>query len=111
MTATQLPNITEVAQIQSRTVRTLMTSQMLGGIGVASGIAVGALMAAEISGSDALSGLASTSQVLGGALFTIPVAALMASRGRRVGLVTAYVIGAIGAVLAITATVIGSFAL
>ncbi len=111
VTAAQLPSIDEVADLQSRTVRTLMTSQMLGGIGVASGIAVGALMAAEISGIDALSGLASTSQVLGGALFTIPVAALMARRGRRVGLVTAYMIGAIGAVLAITATVIGSFAL
>ncbi len=111
MTATQLPTVTEVADIQSRTVRTLMTSQMLGGIGVASGIAVGALMAADISGSDSLSGLASTSQVLGGALFTIPVAALMASRGRRVGLVAAYIVGTVGAILAITATVIGSFAL
>lgn len=111
VTATHPPSVTEVADIQSRTVRTLMTSQMLGGIGVASGIAVGALMAAEVSGSDALSGLASTSQVLGGALFTIPVAALMAARGRRIGLVTAYVIGVIGALLAITATVIGSFML
>ncbi len=111
VTATQIPTATEVAHIQSRTVRTLMTSQMLGGIGVASGIAVGALMAADISGSDSLSGLASTSQVLGGALFTIPVAALMAARGRRVGLVAAYTVGTVGAVLAITATVIGSFAL
>lgn len=78
---------------------------------MASGIAVTALMAAEISGRDDLSGLANTSQVLGGALLTIPIAALMAARGRRVGLVTAYLIGTIGAALAVTAASIGSFSL
>ncbi len=107
----QIPSVSEVSRMQSRTVGTLMASQTMGGIGVASGIAVGALLAADISGSDALSGLASTSQVLGGALFTIPIAALMAAKGRRVGLATAYVVGLVGAVTAITATVIGSFVL
>lgn len=95
--------------MQTRTVGTLMSTQMLGGVGVASGIAVTALMAAEISGRDDLSGLANTAQVLGGALITIPVAALMAARGRRVGLVSAYLIGTVGAGLAITAAILGSF--
>ena len=99
----------DVAAVQGRTVLTLMGSQTLGGIGVASGIAVAAIVAAEVSGSDALSGLANTTQVLGGALFTVPVAALMATRGRRPGLVTAYLIGAVGALLAITAATVGSF--
>ncbi|WP_256839379.1 MFS transporter [Ornithinimicrobium faecis] len=99
----------EIHALQTRTVGTLMSSQVLGGVGVASGIAVAALMAAEISGRDDLSGLANTSQVLGGALITIPIAALMAARGRRVGLVTAYLIGTVGAALAITAAVLGSF--
>lgn len=98
-----------VETVQSRTVLTLMGSQTLGGIGVASGIAVAAIVAAETSGSDALSGLANTTQVLGGALFTVPIAALMATRGRRPGLVTAYLIGSVGAVLAITAATTGSF--
>ncbi|WP_281965744.1 MFS transporter [Serinicoccus marinus] len=97
------------AQLQSRTVLTLMGSQTLGGIGVASGIAVGAIVAADVSGRDALSGLATTTQVLGGALFTIPVAALMGRHGRRTGLSAAYVIGALGAALAITATATGTF--
>ncbi|WP_237767379.1 MFS transporter [Serinicoccus sp. CUA-874] len=97
------------AQLQSRTVLTLMGSQTLGGIGVASGIAVGAIVAADVSGRDALSGLATTTQVLGGALFTIPVAALMGRHGRRAGLSAAYVIGALGAALAITATATGTF--
>ena len=103
--------VPEVADLQTRTVQTLMGSQMLGGVGVASGIAVAALMAAEISGRDDLSGLANTSQVLGGALITIPIAALMAARGRRVGLATAYLIGTLGAGLAILAAVLGNFAL
>ncbi len=99
----------DVAAVQGRTVLTLMGSQTLGGIGVASGIAVAAIVAAEVSGSDALSGLANTTQVLGGALFTVPVATLMATRGRRPGLVAAYLIGAVGALLAITAATVGSF--
>lgn len=100
---------TELPGLQTRTVSTLMGSQVMGGVGVASGIAVAALMAAEISGRDDLSGLANTTQVLGGALMTIPVAALMAARGRRVGLVVAYLVGTVGAVLAITAAVVGNF--
>src|SRR5690606_7171997 len=75
----------EAAAAQRRTIPTLMGSQTLGGIGVASGIAVAAIVAAEVSGSDALSGLANTTQVLGGALFTVPIAAVMARHGRRPG--------------------------
>lgn len=99
----------QAEHVQSRTVLTLMGSQTLGGIGVASGIAVAAIVAAEVSGSDALSGLATTTQVLGGALFTIPVAAVMARHGRRPGLVMAYLLGTLGAFLAITATATGTF--
>jgi len=110
VTTARTPSVSQVATIQTRTVSTLMGTQTLGGVGVASGLAVGALLAADVGGSDAVSGLATTTQVLGGALFTIPVAALMAARGRRVGLSVAYLIGGLGAVLAITASVIGSFA-
>lgn len=98
-----------VPAIQARTLRTLMGSQVLGGVGVASGIAVGALLAVEVSGDESLSGLANTTQVLGAALFTAPVAALMAVRGRRAGLVAAYAVGTVGAFVAIAATVVGSF--
>lgn len=111
MTTAHLPTPAQLPAIQARTVRTLMGSQTLGGIGVASGIAVAAIIAADISGNDALSGLATTAQVLGGALLTIPVARLMAERGRRVGLATAYGLGTLGALLAIVATVTEIFAL
>lgn len=100
-----------VPALQVRTLRTLMGSQVLGGVGVASGIAVGALLAVEVSGQESLSGLANTTQVLGAALFTAPAAALMAVHGRRRGLVASYLVGTVGALTAITATVVGSFGL
>ncbi len=109
MSTDRLPATSEVPEIQERTVRILMASQTMGGIGVASGIAVSAIIAAEISGSDALSGLATTAQVLGAALLTIPIAALMAVRGRRVGLGAAYLIGTVGAGCALVATATATF--
>ena len=88
-----------IDSVQRRTVRTLVGSQMLGGVGVSSGIAVASLMAEQILGSPDLAGLANTAQVLGSALLSVPAARLMAARGRRVGLVTAYLTGIVGAVL------------
>lgn len=108
---TRPPEVEGLAHLQTRTLSTLMGSQVLGGVGVGSGLAVAALMAAEISGRDDLSGLANTTQVLGGALMTIPIAALMAARGRRVGLATAYLVGTVGACLAILAAVVGNLPL
>jgi len=84
---------------------------MFGGVGVASGIAVSSLMAEQILGSPDLAGLANTAQVLGSALLSIPAARLMAARGRRVGLVVAYLTGILGAALSIGAAVRSSFPL
>jgi MFS family permease len=97
--------------IQRRTVSSLVGSQMLGGIGVASGIAVGSILAEQIVGTAELAGLANTAQVLGAALITVPMARLMAARGRRTGLVAGYACGTLGAALAIWAGVVSSFAL
>lgn len=89
----------------------LIGSQILGGLGVAVGIALAPVLAAEVSGSEALSGLAPTASVTGTALLSLPLAALMTSRGRRPGLVLAYLTGALGALLVVTASVVGSFPL
>lgn len=102
---------TDTAHVQRRTVSSLVGSQMLGGIGVASGIAVGSILAEQIVGTADLAGLANTAQVLGGALLTVPMARLMAARGRRAGLTAGYVCGSVGAALAIWAGVVSSFAL
>ncbi len=97
--------------LQRRTVATLVGSQMLGGVGVSSGIAVGSLLAEEILGSPDLAGLGGTFQVLGAALIAIPMARIMAGRGRRPGLGFGYLLGIAGAVLLALAGIVGSFPL
>lgn len=92
-------------------IRTLVATQVLGGVGMASGIAVGALLAEQISGTEALAGVGTTSQVLGSALITIPVARVIAARGRRIGQSLGLAIAFVGAALVITAAVAGSFPL
>ncbi|MCD9900340.1 MFS transporter [Streptomyces sp. MT29] len=89
----------------------LVASQILGGLGVAIGIALAPMLATEVTGSEALSGLAPTASVAGTALLSLPLAALMTSRGRRPGLVLAYLIGALGGALVVLGTMARSFPL
>lgn len=95
--------------LQRRTLQTLCASQVLGGVGVGSGIAVGTLLAEEVGGSATLAGFAQTSTVLGSALVAVPLARLMVRRGRRPGLVAGYLLGAVGALITILGAVIESF--
>lgn len=101
----------ELAHVQRRSLGTLASAQVLGAVGMSSGIAVAALLAAEVGGSASLSGLANTAQVLGTALLTAPVAALMARRGRRPGLLLGYGLAFIGAGLIVLAASLGQFPL
>ncbi|SDP40240.1 Predicted arabinose efflux permease, MFS family [Pedococcus dokdonensis] len=97
--------------MQRRTITTLIGTQVLVGVGVSAGAGVGALLAEDVSGSADLAGLGGTFQVLGGALIAIPMAHVMAARGRRWGLLVGYVVGIVGAVLMITAGAVRSFPL
>ncbi len=69
--------------VQRRTVLILSIGQVLGGIAFGATVSLGALLAADISGSDALSGLATAAVTLGAALCAIPLARLAARVGRR----------------------------
>ena len=102
---TQTIGTVERAALQRRTLGVLMTSQALGGAGLASGFAVGALLAEEVSGSTALAGVAAAGLSVGSAAATVPLASLMAQRGRRPGLQLGYAIAAGGALLAVMAGV------
>lgn len=97
--------------LQRRVVRTLVVSQVLGGIGVSGGIAVGSLLAESILGSSGLAGLANTFQILGSAVLVLPMVRVMAQRGRRVGLCLGYAVAVVGAALAVTSAVMRSFEL
>lgn len=100
-----------VAAIQRRTLRVLSAAQVLGGLGVGAGAAVGGLVAEGVSGSTALAGLAQTSTVLGAAVAAVPMARLMSARGRRPGLVSGYVGAVLGSVLVVLGAEHDSFAL
>ncbi|MFE2009540.1 MFS transporter [Streptomyces sp. NPDC059491] len=101
----------ELPALRRRIQAVLIGTQILGGLGIATGVALSAVLARDVSGSEALSGLASTATVAGPALLAMPLASLMASRGRRAGLVLAYLIGAVGAGVAVLGAVVGSFPL
>ena len=90
------------------TIRTLVVSQAVGAVGVTIGVATASLLARDISGSESMAGLAQTFQVLGTAVAAFLLARLMRSRGRRIGLVTGYLLGAAGALLAVLAGVVDS---
>ncbi len=94
----------DVAPIQRRTLGLLFGTQIIGGIGVTIGVAVGALLAVRIAGT-AVAGLTQSAAVVGAALLAIPITRIMNGYGRRPGLVVAYLVGAAGAVLVVLAAV------
>ncbi|MFI5618355.1 MFS transporter [Streptomyces sp. NPDC051567] len=104
-------DLAELPRLRRRTSTVLITSQILGSLGVPISITLTPALATEVSGSEALSGLASTASVIGAALVSLPLAALMTARGRRPGLVLAYAIGAAGAGLVVLAAAIKNFPL
>ncbi len=86
----------------------LAAAQLLGGVGVAAGIAVSSLVAAELSGSDVVAGAALTAMVIGAALAAYPLSRLASRRGRRPALVLGYLVGTAGGALAVVAVGLGS---
>jgi MFS family permease len=95
--------VASVAAVQRRTVRVLAAGQVLGGIAFGATVSLGALLAADISGQDALSGLATASVTLGASLCAIPLARLAARRGRRFALTLGNLLALIGIAVVIAA--------
>ncbi|MEU7585024.1 MFS transporter [Micromonospora sp. NPDC049230] len=102
LTASRTVARPDVTSIQRRTLRLLFATQIIGGVGVTIGIAVGALLAARIAGT-AVAGVAQSAGVVGAALLAVPVTRIMGRHGRRPGLVVAYAVGAVGGVLVVLA--------
>lgn len=89
-------------QHQSRVVKTLITAQVLNGVGVAGTVAAGSLLVASITDSETLAGLAQTFSVLGAAVMALPLARLTNKGGRRLALSAGLITGLIGSLFAIT---------
>lgn len=100
-----------IAAIQRRTVGVLAAGQVLGGIAFGATVSLGALLAADLSGQDALSGLATASVTLGASLCAIPLARLAARHGRRRALTLGNLFALIGIAVVITAAALRVFPL
>ena len=103
--------MSEVSAVQRRTIAVLSAGQVLGGISFGATVSLGAVLAAQISGDDALSGLATAAITLGTALTAVPLAALARARGRRPALATGMTVALGGVGLVIAAVATGSFPL
>lgn len=77
----------------------LITAQLLSGAGIASGYAVGGLLAEEITGQTSMAGFAQMSVILGAGLIAYPLAVLASRSGRRKALTLGFGIGTLGAVV------------
>ena len=97
--------------LRRRLLRILIAAQVLGGLGQAAGGAAGALLARDVAGTDAAAGLPLSLLVAGSALAAIPISGLSRSAGRRPGLATALVTGAVGAALCVWAGAVSSLPL
>ncbi|MFT4281042.1 MFS transporter [Microbacterium sp.] len=92
-----------IARIQRRVVGVLAAGQVLGGIAFGATISLGALLASDISGNEALSGWATASVTLGAALCAIPLSRLAARYGRRRALTLGNLFALVGIAVVISA--------
>ena len=103
------PTEDELARVQRRTVWVLSGGQVLGGLAFGATLSLGAVLAAELSGEDAFSGLAAAAVTFGTALTAVPLAAIARRRGRRLSLTTGMAVALIGVGLVIFAVALRSF--
>lgn len=108
MTATTL-DPTTLDRLRTRTTRTLLASVALGSTGHIAALTVATVVAAELTGTDAWSGVPAAAVVLGAAAGSTLLSRLMSHRGRRIGLTAGYVISVLGALVAASGVIAHSF--
>ena len=106
-----LDRVPDLIRLQRRTLWVLSAGQVLSGISFGATVSLGAVLAAQISGDDGLSGLASAAITLGTALTSMPLAALAGSRGRGLALASGMAVALLGVGLVIAAVPTASFAM
>lgn len=100
------PALPATDAVQRRVLRSLVASQVLSGAGLAAGVTVGALLAQDMLGSTGLAGLPSALLTAGAAVAAVVVGRLSQSGGRRRGLATGYLVGAVGSAGVVLAAVL-----
>lgn len=103
--------MTDIEHLQRKTVWVLSSAQIMGGLGIGATVSVGALLAADVSGSDAWSGMAATMSTLGAAALALPLARFAGRRGRRPALGFGSAMAGASAILLVFAAAVQSFPL
>jgi len=101
----ELKDLDKNAYLQKRTLRTLMAGLVPAGAAITSAYSAAAVLGEEITGNETFGALAAACLTTGAALSTLPLAKIMAARGRRPGIVTGYVVAVFGALLAMIAAI------
>lgn len=94
--------------LQRRSLTVVIISQVFGGAGLAAGVVVGALLAQDMLGGEAVAGLPAALFTLGSALAAYSIGRISNRAGRRPGLATGFIGGAVGAAGVVFAAVIDS---
>ncbi|NUR91365.1 MAG: MFS transporter [Nonomuraea sp.] len=89
----------------------MSATQIVGGVGVAVGLALSSVVVDELSGSTVISGFAGTATVLGAALLALPAAKLSSIGGRRAGLSLTYLAALAGCAVSVAAISMGNWPL
>lgn len=92
------------AALYKRTLWIVVLSQIFGGAGLAAGITVGALIARDLFGLTALTGVPAALFTLGSAATAYTVGRLTQKIGRRIGLSSGFFFGALGAIGVVVGT-------
>ncbi len=101
----------DLPALRRRTLWVLFAGVALGSTGYIAATTVGTLVAAELGGGAALAGIPTAAAVLGTAAATSFLSAFMLRSGRRPGLMLGLGVGALGALLAVLAVIVGSIPL
>jgi len=95
-------------RLYRKTLFIVVLSQIFGGLGLAAGVTVGALLAEDMLDSTSLTGVPAALITLGSAASALLVGRLCQRSGRRAGFATGFLAGGAGAVGIVAAAVLGS---
>jgi MFS family permease len=109
--AVVMPAVLADGWSRARLLCVLLAAQVCGSTGHSMAMAVGGIMAAEITGTNAWIGIPIAVGALGTALASWPLARLMARFGRRPGLALGYGLAVLGAQLGMVGALLKSFPL
>lgn len=98
-------------QLYKKTLGIVILTQILAGLGLAAGITVGALIAQEMLGTDSAAGIPVALLTLGSAVAALLIGGLSQRLGRRIGLAAGFLIGGLGSIGVIIATLLNSVSL